>query len=272
MKPPERVALEVPQADAYAEHPRRLMLMARVQALLKRYYPAEEDAYRLFEREIAANLDPACTLLDAGCGRTAPVLTLFAPRVSRAIGVDMVQFSSELDASGLTLLNCPLENLPLPPASVDLIISRSVFEHLADPAAVYREASRVLKPGGRLIFITPNIWSYPIAIARLIPNRFHAAVVDFAEGRPEADTFETYHRSNSFGAIRKLAVQAGLEVESLRYLSMFPNYLMFHPWAFMAGVLYERTIRHVKILHSLQHWILAVLLRPKDVPVGDIVR
>jgi hypothetical protein len=44
---------------------------------------------------------------------------------------------------------------------------------------------------------------------------------------------------------------------------MFPNYLMFHPWAFMVGVVYERTIRRVKILHPLQHWILAVLLKPE---------
>jgi SAM-dependent methyltransferase len=263
VKQAERVVLDVPQADSYAEHPRRRMLMARVQKLLKRYYPSEEDAYRLFEQEIARHVKPQHALLDAGCGRTAPVLTLFAPRVARGIGVDLVEFSPELGNSGLTMLNCHLGNLPLAAESVDIIISRSVVEHLSDPAAVEREFFRVLKPGGRFIFITPNIWSYPIAAARLIPNRFHAAVVDWAEGRPKEDTFATYHRSNSFRAIRRIAAQTGFTVGSLRYLSMFPNYLMFHPWAFMAGVLYERTISRVKLLHPLQHWILAVLLKPE---------
>jgi|HubBroStandDraft_1064217.scaffolds.fasta_scaffold247381_1 SAM-dependent methyltransferase len=263
MKHTERPIVDVPQADSYAEHPRRLMLMARVQDLLKKYYPSEEDAYRLFEQEIAKHLKPDHTLLDAGCGRTAPVLSLFKPKVAQAIGVDLVDFSPELRASGLTLLNRNLGDLGLPSESVDVVISRSVVEHLEDPAAVYRELCRVLKPGGSFIFITPNIWSYPIAIARLVPNRFHAILVDWAEGRPDADTFETYHRSNSFRTIRKLAAQTGLTVASLRYLNMFPNYLMFHPWAFRAGVFYERTIRRIRILHPLQHWILAVLLKPK---------
>jgi len=263
MKKTERPVIDVPQADSYADHPRRLMLMARVQDLLKKYYPSEEDAYRLFEQEIARHLKPEHTLLDAGCGRMAPVLTLFLPRVAHAIGVDLVEFSPELKDNKLTLLNCDLGGLLLPPESVDVIISRSVVEHLSDPAQINREFFRVLRPGGRFIFITPNIWSYPIAAARLIPNRFHAAVVDWAEGRPKEETHATYHRSNSFGAIRKLAAKTGFTVGSLSYLNMFPNYLMFHPWAFMAGVFYERTIRRFKMLHPLQHWILAVLEKPQ---------
>jgi SAM-dependent methyltransferase len=264
MKQPERMILDVPQADSYSQYPRRMMLMARVQKLLRRYYPAEEDAYRLFEEEIAVHLKADRTLLDAGCGRTAPVLTLFASKVAKPIGVDLVKFSTELRPSRVTLLNCNLADLPLRSESVDVVISRSVVEHLADPAAVQREFFRVLKPGGRFIFITPNVWSYPVAIARLVPNYFHAAVVDWAEGRPTLDTFETYYRSNSFRTIRRLAARTGFTVESMRYLSMFPNYLMFHPWAFMVGVIYERMIRRAKILHPLQHWILAVLLRPES--------
>ena len=262
MKNVEAPVVDVPQADSYAEHPRRLQLMARVQDLLRLHYPAEEDAYRLLEREIELHLKPHHVLLDAGCGRTAPLLRFFASKVSRLIGVDLVDFSPKLETDGMTLLNCDLTGIPVPDESVNVVISRSVVEHLADPAEVYREIFRILKPGGKFIFLTPNVWSYPIVIARLVPNCFHAALLDWAEGRPGADTFQTYHRSNSFRAIRSLAARTGLQTESLRYLHMFPNYLMFHPWAFRAGVFYERTIRKIRWLNPLQHWILAVLAKP----------
>ena len=263
MKPAEQLLSNASQECAYSEHPRRMMLVTRVGQLIERYYPREEDAYRLFEREIAGHLEPSHTLLDAGCGRTAPVLSLFAPGVKQAIGLDLVDFDPGLKLPGMTLLKSDLSVVPLQSNSVDMIISRSVVEHLANPAEVQREFFRVLKPGGRFIFITPNVWSYPIMAARMVPNRFHRALVDWAEGRPAVDTFDTYHRSNSFRAIRRLAAQTGFTVCSMRYLNMFPNYLMFHPWAFRAGIFYDRTIRRIQCLNFLQHWILAVLLKPE---------
>jgi hypothetical protein len=129
---------------------------------------------------------------------------------------------------------------------------------------VYLEFFRLLKPGGCFIFITPNVWSYPIVASRMIPNRFHAAIVGWAEGRPKEDTFDTHYRSNSFGAVSRLAKRTGFRTVSLRYLAMFPNYLMFHPAAFRAGVAFERLIRRVRPLNFLQHWVLGVLEKPQS--------
>ncbi|MGH9785880.1 MAG: class I SAM-dependent methyltransferase, partial [Terriglobia bacterium] len=248
--------------------------LRQVEGMLKRYYPPRTDPYRLFEREIGSHLQPNHTLLDAGCGRKAALLNFLAPRVVRAIGQDLVEFDASFGAGRVLLFRADLARVPLEPCSVDIVISRSVVEHLAEPAAVYRQIHRVLRPGGKFIFITPNVWSYPIIAARLIPNRLHAAVVGWAEGRPEADTFATHHRSNSMRAIRKLAAATGFEVITLQYLSMFPNYLMFHPLAFLAGVGYERLVRRVRPLRFLQHWILATLAKrdtggPEDSAISD---
>jgi arsenite methyltransferase len=42
------------------------------------------------------------------------------------------------------------ERLPLPDASVDVVISNGVINLCPDKLAVYREIGRVLKPGGRV--------------------------------------------------------------------------------------------------------------------------
>src|ERR1019366_3685681 len=49
-----------------------------------------------------------------------------------------------------------LNYLPFPSGYFDLIISRHVVEHLEEPPRVFREFQRVLKPGGKVILLTPN--------------------------------------------------------------------------------------------------------------------
>lgn len=52
------------------------------------------------------------------------------------------------------------EALPLPDASVDLVISQETLEHVHDPFMAMREIQRVLKPGGTLYLQLPFIIGY----------------------------------------------------------------------------------------------------------------
>jgi SAM-dependent methyltransferase len=225
--------------------------------LLQKHYADSPHPYRLYEQRVDSLLAPGDTLLDAGCGRTVPVLKKYLGRAGRLIGVELVDFTDV--PAGIETYNADLACLPLPDGCVDLIMSRSVFEHLADPQAVYREFSRILRPGGAVVFLTANMWDYGTIVARLVPNRFHAKIVKRVEGRAEEDTFPTVYKTNTRGAVDRLAASAGLTVESFSYLSQYPNYLMFNGALFFVGMCFEKLISRHEALGFLRGWILVTL-------------
>jgi SAM-dependent methyltransferase len=106
-----------------------------------------------------AELKPGETVLDLGSGGGIDVL-LSARRVGptgKAYGLDMTDEMLALARenqrkAGLTnveFLKGEIEHIPLPDASVDVIISNCVINLSGDKPRVIREAFRVLKPGGR---------------------------------------------------------------------------------------------------------------------------
>jgi len=59
-------------------------------------------------------------------------------------------------AAGIEALSGSLEDQPLPEAAFDAGVAGHVIEHLADPNRTLAAARRILKPGGRMILVTPN--------------------------------------------------------------------------------------------------------------------
>ena len=106
-----------------------------------------------------ADLHAGETVLDLGSGGGADVL-LSARRVGpdgRAIGLDMTDEmlalaranAAEAGVENVEFLKGYLEQIPLPDASVDVVISNCVINLAADKRVVLAEAARVLRPGGR---------------------------------------------------------------------------------------------------------------------------
>src|SRR5438093_4672624 len=106
-----------------------------------------------------AELCPGEVVLDLGSGGGLDVL-LSARRVGpagKAYGLDMTDEMLELarenqrkaGVTNVEFLKGEIEKVPLPPRSVDVVISNCVINLSADKGQVLREAFRVLKPGGR---------------------------------------------------------------------------------------------------------------------------
>jgi SAM-dependent methyltransferase len=106
-----------------------------------------------------ADLHEGQTVLDLGSGGGIDVL-LSAKRVGptgKAYGLDMTdemltlarENQRKAGVTNVEFLKGEIENIPLPNASVDVIISNCVINLSADKRRVIQETFRVLKPGGR---------------------------------------------------------------------------------------------------------------------------
>lgn len=224
----------------------------------QRFWAHEEHPYRRLRNRLLELVGPGMTVLDAGCGHTAPNLQELKGTGARLVGVDLVRLEPQ---EGMELIEGDLANVPLPDASVDLIYSRSVMEHVVDPQAVYAEARRLLKPGGRWIFLTANRWDYVSLVSRLTPNRFHAAIVRRFEGRAETDVFPTAYRTNDRRQIAQHAAKAGFRIDCFERLGQYPA--MFHRFGplYLLATLYEKAIMRVKALSSLRGWLYVELVK-----------
>lgn len=106
-----------------------------------------------------AELHEGETVLDLGSGAGLDVL-LSARRVGptgKAYGVDMTDGmleearanAREAGVGNVEFLRGEIEDLPLPDASVDVVVSNCVINLSTDKPRVLEEAHRVLRPGGR---------------------------------------------------------------------------------------------------------------------------
>jgi SAM-dependent methyltransferase len=151
-----------------------------------------------------AKLEPGETVLDLGSGGGLDVL-LSARRVGptgKAYGLDMTDEMLELAranqrAAGVTnveFMKGDIENIPLPDASVDVIISNCVVNLAADKGRVLSEAFRVLRPGGRLAISDIVVLGEPPAEVRRSVELWLGCVA----GALEVDTFHNLLAETGF--------------------------------------------------------------------------
>lgn len=231
------------------------------EALRRRFYPASfRGMYDTLQDAIDELARPEHVVLDAGCGSGRVFQHRLAGRVRRVIGVDVtseMRGNANIDGGAMA----DLRALPFRDETFDLIVMSTVAEHLTEPEPVFRESARVLRPGGRLIVLTPNRWHYVTVAARALPHRLHVAFNGW-RGVDEHDVFRTAYRANTAARLSELATSAGLHVERLERFETEPEYLAFHFVPYALGVLYERAVNRIDALAGLRVNLLQVAKKP----------
>ncbi len=111
------------------------------------------------------------TCLDVGCS-SGMMTSALAPLFRHTYGLDfdalaLASIQPEHHA-GVTYLRGDAMRMPLPDASVDVVICAQVYEHVPDDSRLFPEIYRVLTPGGIVFFSGPN-WLFPIEPHYFLP-------------------------------------------------------------------------------------------------------
>ncbi len=127
-----------------------------VKDVLARLLPWRARAFRT-DRRFLQDMPPG-RLLDIGCGNGA-----FIGAMARlgwdahGIDFDEAAIAAARQHPGVTVAAGNLASQHYPAAHFDAVVMSNVIEHVPDPVEVFAECHRVMRPGARLVMITPNM-------------------------------------------------------------------------------------------------------------------
>jgi len=158
---------------------------------------------------------------DLACGTGRTGVWLKSHGVAAVHGVDLTQQMLEIAASKHAHEQLHLADVagtPLASSAYDLCMLVLADEHLAELAPVYREAARLLAPGGQFVLIG----YHPFFLMRGMPTHYHRAM-----GNREAITIRSYVHlfSEHFDAART----AGLGIAEFRECVIDEKWLVSKP-------------------------------------------
>ncbi|MFW6082698.1 MAG: class I SAM-dependent methyltransferase, partial [Chloroflexota bacterium] len=130
------------------------------------------------------------------------------------------------------------ERLPYRDAAFDVVCSSWVLEHLREPRQTFMDVARVLRDGGRFVFLTPNIRN-PLLMVNRGLQWTQGRLVDRLYGRRDPDVFPAYYRANSRQRIDDLARRAGMVPVVFQFIGD-PTYLAFNAQLYRLGCLMEQ--------------------------------
>lgn len=184
----------------------------------------EEENRRVILSAIAPR--PGGTLLDLGCGTGEVTMRVAAAaQVDRVLGVEFVDEVAELArGNGVEVAVADLSaRLPYADASIDVIHSNQVIEHLQRTDHFFREIRRLLKPDGYAVVSTNNLASWHnvgALVAGFQPSPCHVSdevvvgnPTNFADGDAAPIPGQTHLRIFTGQAMAALAAHHGLEAE-----------------------------------------------------------
>ena len=223
------------------------------------------EVARLLEGSDIAN----CTLLDVGCGLGAiDELLISEYHAASVVGIDvdpalLARMQSRIERAGMTGRICGLQvaggPLPFANATFDVVFSKDSLVQIPDKAAIFAEAFRVLRPGGRFI---ASDW------LRGGPAEYSAQMLEFF--RLEGIAYNMATLAESAAALRG----AGFEAVEIRDRHAWYLDLAQRELEAMEGPLQEVIVQRIgpgRARHFIDNWRqLVVVLKRGELRPGHL--
>jgi SAM-dependent methyltransferase len=204
----------------------------------RRLPQARPNVQLLYEETVARYLNdrPGQLVADVGAGRTSHFARYRRDAATRIVAVDASEEELQHNetADEVRVADVVAE-LPFAAGEVDLLVTRSVLEHLRDVERFIHNSARVMRPGGHCIHLFPSKFAPFALINQALPNRLSARIVHFL--RPGSENvlgFPTFYDRTYRSAVASMLEQAGFTVveetttysQSSYFAFLLPLYLL----------------------------------------------
>lgn len=134
---------------------------------------SDEAIYRMVARNVERRHGGGGILLDVGCG-TGSLWRFVAERFDGYAGVDVVNYPGFPSEGEFHTAELDSDVLPIPDGYAHVVTAVETVEHLENPRRFVRELVRVTRPGGWVLFSTPNQLSLLSLVTLVVKRRFNA--------------------------------------------------------------------------------------------------
>lgn len=227
---------------------------------LNKVYPEFRTGGYFFRKYLKYYINSNSIVLDAGCGDKG-IISEFKFLPELIVGVDINKRILDRNQTVNKKILANLEHIPLNDNSVDIVTSEFVLEHLCRPELVLREISRILKPGGVFIFITPNIINPVMFLSKILPHVFHVALT-ISLLKKEEEPQVTYYRANTYQKLLRLGKIAELHKHELVRAGN-PEYLGFFKPLILTSIFFEKLIDN-NFLNIFKMYLIGCFVKNKD--------
>ena len=217
--------------------------------------PEWQDSLNLYRNLIDSYTNSETKILDVGCGHGDFLKPVYSKTI-HSYGLDPDEKALAKNTFIKNKIVGTVEKMPFENNFFDLVVSAWVLEHLSSPQKAFQEIFRVLKPGGKVIFLTPNVWNYNVWIIRLIPEKFHDFLTRKLYDRQEHDTYPKQYKINSVKKIANTLEPIGFKKCQL-ILNGDPSYISFNTMLFKLACFLEK-IMDLKSLHFMKVHLIGV--------------
>ncbi|MBN2468464.1 MAG: class I SAM-dependent methyltransferase [Deltaproteobacteria bacterium] len=238
-------------------------------ARLERYLPqARVNIFELYAATVARYMNgkPHQTIVDVGGGKSCPFSGYRRPGTQTkiiAVDVSAEELADNEDVDEKRVANI-MEHLPFEDGEVDIVVSRSVLEHLENLDLFVTEAARVLKKDGYFIHLFPSKFAPFSAINQLVPNKVAKRLLYSLHPNAKGICgFPAYYNKCFYSAIKSLLHKNGYEIVESHVSYYQASYFKFFVPFFLLIALYEIAVRFLGV-KNLGAYLLIIAQKKTD--------
>ncbi len=202
----------------------------------------KQHPHTLYRHQVAEILNrrPGQVVLDVGGGKNCPFLRhVTAPDAHLIIALDCSeeQLRRNHHLDNRMVSDAAMDGLPVRDQSADLVVSRSVVEHIRDNEAFFKNCARALRPGGAMIHTFPGRFAPFALLNQILPNWLVRRLIPYFLPEWIEDGnygFVAFYDHCYYAAIRQLIRQNGFQnpryimtyYQSMYFTSFFPLFCL----------------------------------------------